>query len=163
MSARPTARRLLTAAALTAAAALLAGCSMFSFGPERGDDGQVLERSELAARDLVVGDCFDFDSPDGSTVAEVIVIPCDEPHNYVILQQGSLAAGDIKSRGLQTVVSEACEATFEAFKDVNTADERPRQQFLLFPLDDNRPDGDHNYSCAATDPSGLGLTVEASS
>lgn len=163
MSVRPTARRLLTAAALTAAAALLAGCSMFSFGPERGDDGQVLERSELAARDLVVGDCFDFDSPDGSTVAEVIVIPCDEPHNYVILQQGSLAAGDIKSRGLQTVVSEACEATFEAFKDVNTADERPRQQFLLFPLDDNRPDGDHNYSCAATDPSGLGLTVEASS
>lgn len=163
MSARPTSRRLLTTAALAATAALLAGCAMFDFGPERGDDGQVLERSELAARDLVVGDCFDFDSPDGSTVSEVIVIPCDQPHNYVILQQGSLAAGDIKSRGLQTVVSEACEATFEEFKDVNTADERPRQQFLLFPLDDNRPDGDHNYSCAATDPSGLGLTVEASS
>lgn len=162
MSGRPTSRRLLTTAALATTTALLAGCSMFSFGPERGDDGQVLERSELAARDLVVGDCFDFDSPDGSTVAEVIVIPCDEPHNYVILQQGALAAGDIKSRGLQTVVSEACEATFEAFKDVNTADERPRQQFLLFPLDDNRPDGDHNYSCAATDPSGLGLTFEAS-
>jgi len=155
------ATRLLTAVTLLPVAAILAGCSMFSFGPERGDDGQVLERSELAARDLVVGDCFDFDSPDGSTVAEVIVIPCSEPHNYVVLQQGTLAAGDIIANGLQDVVSRACENTFEAFKDVNTADDRPRQQFLLFPLDDNRPDGDHNYSCAATDPSGLGLTVHA--
>lgn len=156
-------KRIVTVAALLASSALLAGCSIFSFGPERGDDGQVLESSELAARDLVVGDCFDFDSPDGSTVADVIVIPCDEPHNYVVLQQGTLAAGDINASGLQNAVSQACEATFDAFKDVNTADDRPRQQFLLFPLDDEKPEGDHNYSCAATDPSGLGLTVQAGS
>ncbi|HRN28206.1 MAG TPA: hypothetical protein PK781_00150 [Terrimesophilobacter sp.] len=162
MPSRPSSKRLL-AATLLPVAVLLAGCSMFSFGPDRGDDGQVLERSELAARDLVVGDCFDFDSPDGSTVSEVIVIPCNEPHDYIILQQGTLAAGDIKSQGLQSVVSKACEETFEAFKDANTADERPRQQFLLFPLDDSLPDGDHNYSCGATDPTGLGLTVQAGS
>lgn len=155
--------RTLLAAAILPLALVVSGCSMFEFGPERGDDGQVLERSELAARDLVVGDCFDFDSPDGSTVAEVIVIPCGEPHNYVVLQQGTLAAGDIKSQGLQNVVSTACEATFETFKDASTAVDRPRQQFLLFPLDDNRPDGDHNYSCAATDPDGLGLTTQAGS
>jgi hypothetical protein len=156
-------RKILAAASILPLAALLTGCSLLGGGPERGDDGQVLERAELNARDLVVGDCFDFDSPDGSTVAEVIVIPCSEPHNYVVLQQGTLAAGDIKSQGLQNVVSTACEATFDAFKDANTADERPRQQFLLFPLDDTKPEGDHNYSCAATDPTGLGLTVQAGS
>lgn len=151
--------KLLAAAAIVPLALVLSGCSIFNSGPERDLDGQVLERSELAARDLLVGDCFSFDSPDGSTVSEVFVIPCTEDHDYVILEQGSLAAGDIASRGLQNVVSEACEDTFEAFKDANTADSRPRQQFLLFPLDDNKPEGDHAYSCAATDPSGLGLTI----
>lgn len=155
--------KFVAAAILLPLAVALSGCSIFASGPERGTDGQVVERSELAARDLVVGDCFSFDSPDGSTVAEVFVIPCAEAHDYVVLQQGSLASGDIASNGLQKVVSQACEATFDAFKDANTADNRPRQQFLLFPLDDNKPEGDHAYSCAATDPSGLGLTVSADS
>lgn len=163
MSRITSSKKFLAVTALIPVSLLLAGCSIFASGPERGVDGQVLERSELAARDLVVGDCFSFDSPDGSTVAEVFVIPCTEQHDYVVLQQGSLAAGDIASQGLQRVVSTACEATFDAFKHANTADERPRQQFLLFPLDDNKPDGDHAYSCAATDPTGLGLTVSANS
>lgn len=156
-------KKLLVAAAVLPVALLLSGCSLLNSGPERGLDGQVLERSELAARDLIVGDCFSFDSPDGSTVAEVFVIPCTGQHEYVVLQQGSLGAGDIASKGLQTAVSEACKDTFDAFKDANTADERPHQQFLLFPVDDSRPEGDHAYSCVATDPAGLGLTVSTSS
>lgn len=150
-------KRVTTVLAIAGAAALLAGCAA---GPTRGDDGRVTEASVIAARDLVTGDCFSFNSPDGKTVAEATVVPCGDGHDYVIIGQGQLSASAITEAGsLQAAVSQACSESFDLFTSANTSDERPHQEFIVYPVDDDEPDGDRHYSCVSTDPAQSGLVA----
>jgi hypothetical protein len=138
--------------ALIGTGILLAGCSLLNPGAPRDADGNVTEATTISARDLLDGDCFTFNSTDGSVVAEVTVMPCEEQHDYLVIQQGTLSAADVADAGtLQNAVSAACADTFQAFKEAVVSDTRPKQEFLVF-AESDEPDADHVYSCIATDP-----------
>lgn len=137
---------------LVTAGTMLGGCSLLSSGPTRDSQGQVTESATLSARELLVGDCFTFNSADGSVVSEVTVVPCADDHVYTVLDQGALSTAEVTSAGsLQNAVSVACSAPFAAFKEANTSDTKPKQEFLVFPETDEA-DADQLYSCIATDP-----------
>lgn len=143
------------ATALTAMAGvsiLLAGCSLLNPGPPRDENGRVTEATTISARDLLKGDCFSFNSADGSVVAEVTVMPCINAHDYLVIAQGSLTPAQVTaSSSLQDAVSSACAGPFAEFKAGVKSETRPEQQFLVFPEDD-KEDANQNYSCISTDP-----------
>ncbi len=145
-------RKLLAATAIAVIGLVLGGCSLLNPGPPRDSAGRVTESTTISARDLLDGDCFTFNSADGGVVAEVTVMPCAQPHDYLVIGQGSLTSADVTSAGsLQNAVSAACSPAFEAFKAAVKGDARPKQEFLVFPETDE-PDSDQLYSCIATDP-----------
>ncbi len=143
------------ATALTAMAGvsiLLAGCSLLNPGPPRDDNGRVTAATTISARDLLKGDCFSFNSADGSVVAEVTVTPCVNAHDYLVIAQGTLTPAQIASASsLQDAVSSSCAEPFAEFKAAVKSETRPEQQFLVFPESDEE-DSDQNYSCISTDP-----------
>lgn len=142
-------------AATLLVAGMLTGCSLLGNGPTRDSDGRVTEAATISARELQTGDCFTFNSPDGSVVAEVTIVPCTQSHEYLVLEQGSLKPADISSAGsLQNAVSSACSDTFTAFKTASTAQPKPTQEFLVFPKTD-KPTSSQLYSCIATDAAAI--------
>ena len=148
-------RNLLTIASVFGVGILLSGCSLLNSGPPRDSDGRVTESSMISARDLKDGDCFTFNSTDGTVVEQVTVMPCSESHDYLVIDQGTLTPANVTSAGsLQNAVSVACAPTFDAFKASVTGTTRPKQEFLVFPETDE-PDSDQLYSCITTDPDQL--------
>jgi hypothetical protein len=143
-------KRVLSALAAVSIGLVLAACAS---GPQRDDSGRVTESATISARDLMPGDCFSFNSPDGSTVGEVTVLPCSDDHDNIVLDEGVLSRGDISDAGsLQNAVNAACETAFTDFKIASTFETRPEQTFMVFPLDDKDADGDQVYTCVSTDP-----------
>lgn len=143
-------KRVLSAMAAVSIGLILAGCAA---GTPRDDNGRVTEAATISARDLMPGDCFSFNSPDGSTVGEVTVVPCSDDHDNIVLDEGILSRGDISDAGsLQNAVNAACETAFTDFKTASTFETRPEQTFMVFPLDDKDTDGDQVYTCVSTDP-----------
>lgn len=131
---------------------LLSGCSIFNPGPPRDENGRVTEATKISARDLKDGDCFTFNSADGSIVDDVTVMPCAEKHAYLVIAQGTLTQAEISSSSsLQDAVSAACNEPFDRFKDTVKGDTRPEQQFMVFPETDQE-NSDQKYSCISTDP-----------
>lgn len=145
-------KRLLAVISLVGIGMLIGGCSLLDAGPPRDSDGRVTESTVIAARDLVKGDCFTFNSADGGVVEQVTVMPCAETHDYIIIGQGALAPSTVTAAGsLQNAVSTACVRDFGAFKASTQGDIRPKQEFMVFPETDE-PDAVQLYSCMSTDP-----------
>ena len=132
--------------------AMVSGCSLLNPGPPRDSEGRITESIIVSAQDLIDGDCFTFNSTDGSVVEQVTVMPCSERHDYIIIGQGSLTWREVTAAGsLQNAVSAACAPDFDLFKATVKGDTRPKQEFLVFPETDE-PNADQLYSCMSTDP-----------
>lgn len=145
-------KRLMATVSILGVGLLLGGCSLFDSSVPRGSDGRVTETTTMPARDLLVGDCFTFNSADGAIVEEVTVMPCEETHEYIIIGQGNLTWREVTTAGsLQNAVSVACTEDFETFKAGIKGDIRPKQEFMVFPESDE-PSADQLYSCMSTDP-----------
>jgi len=143
-------RPITASAAIVATLALLTGCSLFG-GVARGDDGQVTESSDIAAADLLTGDCFSYIG-EGTDLSKVTIIPCADDHNFKVIDQGTVLASDAEAAGgLQNAVSAACNESYAAFKAALPDGARTQQSFLVSStkVDDKEASA---YSCVAIDP-----------
>jgi hypothetical protein len=75
---------------------LLAACGGGSDDPERTDDGRVVVAGRIPVGDLRVGDCFD--NPAQATVANIQVVPCDQPHQIEVVGFVELPDGEYPGR-----------------------------------------------------------------
>lgn len=139
-----------TAALFVLVAVSLSGCSLLGLGgPARDADGRVTEPADIRSTALTVGDCFSF--IDGTNMAEATVVPCDQEHTYLVIEQGSLVAADIDAAGgLQNAVSAACAETFEAFKAEAAEGTKPQQEFVVSTAEEDGVEVTR-FSCVTTD------------
>lgn len=86
-------------------------------GSGSGDPSPSATGSLTSAFDLATGDCFDTESI--TTVDEVTVIDCDEPHSYEVFGVSDYDAGDDEAypgeQPLNDTADEACRAAFEDY------------------------------------------------
>lgn len=125
--------RIQLAAVAVLAVTTLSGCSLLGLGgPERGSDGRVTAASEIDSTTLLRGDCFSF--VEGTDLARADVMPCSDPHDYVVIGDGTLTASEVATAGgMQNAVSVACTKPFESFKKRAPAGSKPEQQFIVSP------------------------------
>jgi hypothetical protein len=131
-----------------AAAALLAGCSLVSLEPSRGSDGRVSTTGAMSADHLTVGDCYDLISADST---DVTVTPCDKPHAYLVIGQGTLTDAVVTTAGsLQNAVSSACHDSFDKVKAaVKKGEAKPKLSFLVSTSTEDPTT--QKFSCVVTD------------
>ncbi|CAN5239959.1 hypothetical protein BH11ACT4_BH11ACT4_14700 [soil metagenome] len=138
----------LTALTIFALAAL-SGCSLLGLGgPARDSSGRVTGASEIDSTTLLRGDCFSF--VDGTNLARADVMPCSDPHDYIVIGDGTLSADEVeKGGGMQNAVSASCAPNFDAFKKRAPEGSKPEQQFIVSPQE---KDGKQFtlYLCVAT-------------
>jgi hypothetical protein len=112
--------RALTIATIAVAGAALSGCSLLGQvdnltgdDPTAGDD-DVFQ--------IKVGECFNDETPEGETVAEVQKVDCAEPHIWEAYESIILEDGDGTYPG-ETVVTEQaqtdCKAAFETYVGID--------------------------------------------
>lgn len=143
-------RSVTVSAALVASVALLTGCSLFG-GVSRGDDGQVTESSDIAAADLLTGDCFSYIG-EGTDLSKVTVIPCADDHTFKVINQGTVLTSDAEAAGgLQNAVSAACNESYAAFKGALPEGARTQLSFLVSATKVDEKEASA-YSCVAIDP-----------
>jgi len=143
-------RTSVSVAALAATATLLlAGCSLL--GPTRGEDGTFAEPTEINSADLLLDDCFTF--LEGTNLSKSTVVPCDEPHEFRVIGQGTLDAAAIDAAGgKQNAVNASCDEPFTAFKETVAEGVKPEQQFISTTIQDEEKGVElTKYSCLATD------------
>lgn len=78
---RPTAA---LAAAVVALAALAGACSDDGEEVERGEDGRVVEATDVSVYELAVGDCVVAPAEVDVEVGTIRVVPCQEPHTQEV-------------------------------------------------------------------------------
>jgi hypothetical protein len=84
---------------------------------DRDDGGAIAGAGDVAADELVVGDCLDWPDPDVDVVDRVDGIPCDEPHDAEIYAITRLSAGPGEPYpGFDGLIDEAADACVEAFE-----------------------------------------------
>lgn len=141
----------LIGAVLVALSVSLAGCSLLATGPARDASGQVTAASEIAATDLLVGDCFSY-GPDSTVLTTVTIAPCSGEHGFIIVDKGSLTSAEVDSAGgLQVAVSAACSDKYSAF---TTALSEGLHSELTFLINTKEVDDKtvNFFSCVAVDP-----------
>lgn len=142
----------LTRAALAAAVAAtlilsLSGCVQINtflheqfpdtFGPDRGETGTVSQPVAAHAKYLVLGDCFDYETPDADNPAttddptRVIIKPCPIDHVFEVIGQGEVDLVDEKTLGLDVAISANCAEPFEAWAAKAPKGVRTDQEFLV--------------------------------
>jgi hypothetical protein len=133
------------AAALTAV--FLSGCGILE--PTRDVDGNIARPTVMPSPDVRIDDCFTF--VDGTDLAYATVVPCSEPHAYIVIGQGKLSQTKVDLAGsLQVAVSDACERVFDAFTVDSPVGGKPGQEFIVSQIE--KPGGLVTYySCLATD------------
>lgn len=140
-----------------------AGCSLTDSGPRRDASGALIEAGEVEALDLRVGDCFNGPGADGAdTVLTVMVVPCDELHEFEVYHAFDLADGAYP--GTDTVQERwiaGCLDEFEGFVGV-PFDESELDISGIFPTEETWNDlGDREVLCSVTAVSGEPRTGSA--
>ena len=136
-------------AAATAAALVigLSGCAQIdsflheqfpdTFGPERGASGTVAAPVHAHAKYLVVGDCFDFESPDRDNPAKtadptrVLIKPCTLDHVFEVIGQGEVDLVGEQTLGLEVAISTQCAEPFASWASAAPEGTRTDQEFLV--------------------------------
>ena len=95
-------RRLLAVAAV--GAAVLGACSDDE-APSRDADGVVTEAGTVSVFDLAPGDCLDPPEDLSGEIAEIRVVPCDEPHTQEVFAKAE--ADDQAYPGAEALATEA--------------------------------------------------------
>lgn len=154
------ARRFLVIGAASLVVASLTGCSAIfdavlgQQDAERGEDGQVLEESNVGAFALKIGDCIPEDLSE-TEFTETSVVPCSEPHLFEVFHEFDLRDGDFPSdEEIWDAVFTECEPAFEDF--VGTAWEESALDYtMLQPTDWSWTTmKDRLVQCLVMDPAG---------
>jgi hypothetical protein len=99
------ARPIIVLATLVAATLALSGCDVLA--PTRDTAGGIIGAVEMPSTDAWVGDCFTF--VEGSNLAYATVVPCTDPHTYLVIGTGTLTERRIAYfDSLQIAVLTAC-------------------------------------------------------
>jgi hypothetical protein len=146
----PRTARSATVAAVALWAVLLAGCG--DDGPERAEDGGLVEAGPVGVHDLEVGDCFDdpADLADGAPgeALEVDGVPCDDPHDNEVFALVSVP-GDGAYPGPEEIQDEGrarCATQLAGYVG-NDPPARVEVVAYLFPTEDAWDDGDRGVVC----------------
>jgi hypothetical protein len=125
----------------------ISGCGILE--PTRDADGRIAKPTVMPSPDVRVDDCFTF--VDGTELAFANVVPCDEPHSYIVIGQGTLSETKVDLAGsLQVAVNNACEPVFDEFTAGSPPGGKPDQEFIVSQV--QKPGGlVTHYSCLATD------------
>ena len=146
-------RHRLIPALAAACLVLAAGACSDDGGPERDDDGAIVEGDDLGAFDMEVGDCFN--DPEGmelgtqSTVLQLPAVPCGDPHDNEVFALIDLEDGDYP--GVEDVSEEGfmrCMDEFEGY--VGAAYDETDLIFdpYLYPTEQTWEAGDREVVCA---------------
>ncbi len=126
---------------------VISGCGILE--PTRDEEGRIAKPTVMPSPDVRVDDCFSF--VDGTELAFATVVPCSEPHTYIVIGQGTLSESKVDLAGsLQVAVNNACEPVFERFTAGSPPGGKPDQEFIV--SQEKKPGGlVTHYSCLATD------------
>lgn len=144
----PAVRAAVGLGSLLTASLLLGACGLLDSGPERNDDGRVIEPVDASVLELRDGDCF---TDDGGT--EVTLMPCDKPHEYEVFASTKLPDGEYP--GVDKAETEAdafCRPAFGEFVGVAYNDsELPLQYFYPEAVDWSEANN-RTVLCLVTEP-----------
>lgn len=135
-------------------AALLAACSDDD-GVSRGSDGRVEEAGDVSVFELLPGDCMTPPEQVSTSVGEVRVVPCDEPHTqevYALVEFEPLEEGADDFPGDDGVEAFAQAACLEPFVDYVGIDYVDSALFITYLLPTVRSwteEGDREIVCIA--------------
>jgi Septum formation len=111
-----TAARLRRGRAVILVILAVGACGGGSNAPERDERGTVVVAGRVPIGELAVGDCFD--DPAKDTVASILVVPCDEPHQIEVVGLVQLADGDYPGRaGAEYEGRARCDDALQAYVD----------------------------------------------
>ncbi|MDH3679533.1 MAG: septum formation family protein [Acidimicrobiia bacterium] len=133
-----------------------ASCSLTDDGPERDASGALIEPGEVEALDLRLGDCFNGPGAEGGeTVLTVMVVPCDQLHEFEVYHAFDLADGDFPGMDVvQNLWISGCLDEFERFVGV-PFDESDLDISGIFPTEETWNDlNDREVLCSVTAVSG---------
>jgi hypothetical protein len=157
-----------TALCLLALAGPLAACSDDD-GVSRGADGRVEEAGDVSVFELLPGDCMTPPEQVATSLGEVRVVPCDEPHTqevFALLEFGPLEEGADDFPGDDGVEAFAQAACLEPFVDYVGIDYVDSALFITYLLPTVRSwteEGDREIVCIAqTSGEALTESVEGS-
>ena len=126
----------LTLLCLVALAGPLAACSDDD-GVSRGPDGRVEEAGDVSVFELLPGDCMTPPERVATSVGEVRVVPCDEPHTqevFALLEFGPLEEGADDFPGDDRVEAFAQATCIEPFVDYVGIDYVDSSLFITYLL-----------------------------
>lgn len=151
--------RAVVALTVVAAAVTFTGCAQIQnlIGgnePERGDDGEVTEVTEgVSVLHLQQGDCTSQFGE--SEVAELDLIPCDEPHSNEIYHGYDLPEGDYPGADdVNAQAVEECKTSFETFIGTSYDASELEVNYLVPTQDSWDTDDDRTVLCFVYDPAG---------
>jgi len=114
--------RALAVTTMTAAAVLLAGCSLLGDVTDiatGGNDDNPAEGTEDGAFSIVVGDCFNEDSG-GETISTVDIVECDVEHLYEAYASIKMTDAEFPGdEAAQTQANEVCNEPFTEYVGVD--------------------------------------------
>ncbi len=121
--------------ALLAAVAILAvvGVACSSDEAARDEDGRITSTGQLDVFDLEIGDCIVFDDMPDSTVEDLTVTPCDEPHQsevYALVEVDDLDAYP-GERELSNRAELECVSRFEDYVGIEFAESTLFSTYLI--------------------------------
>jgi len=148
----------IAAIATTAAVVILTGCSVVddllggNSAVRDPENTEITEGGDLDVFTLKIGDCFNDTT--STTVSELPVVPCADPHDNEIYFEVAMPEGEFPGDDAVTAAAdENCLAQFEAFAGI-AYDASVLDYSYLTPTDgswDNN--GDRLIQCLIYDPS----------
>lgn len=133
----------------------VAGLARSSPSPEPG---------AIWAADLDVGDCFNPIGEGSDDPDQVVLVDCDEPHEYEVFHEFELPARSSEypeESALRTQAGRECGDAAEEYVGEPLAD-RDLEPYLLYPLEPAWVAGDRTLTCALYRADGRPLTVSQS-
>ncbi|WP_394940272.1 septum formation family protein [Psychromicrobium sp. YIM B11713] len=124
----------------------LSGCSLLDGGgPARDPSGTVTATSTSDAFQIKVGDCIQ--DPGGTSVTDVVSVPCSQPHDYEAFDRTLMKDGDYPGKQAVTDQADAyCEPAFEKFVGVKTEDSVLNMTYF-FPTEESWKADDREILC----------------
>ena len=144
------ARRASIIATAALGVALLAGCS--AGAPTRDETtNEITEAGDADVFQIAVGDCIDDST--STEVAEVPVVPCDQPHDNEVIFSFEMPAGEFPGQeAFVAAAEEQCPPALEAYVGIAFADSM-YDVWPITPTEDGWTQGDdREVLCLVFDP-----------
>lgn len=148
------------------AVAAAVACGGESNAPTRDDHGAVVAPGRVDVGELTAGDCFD--DPARDTLAALVVLPCDEPHQVEVVGFVELADGDYPGRDRAEELGRAeCDGVLADYLMLEpvpggaaptTIDSTDLVQDTFVPTESSWKDGDRTVICLTFLPDKSAMT-----